>query len=439
MYHIIFLSPHSDPEAVLGEPDSGGQCVYEHELALALSALPDFKVITFCRQTFRRPDVVMVNNNYFVSRITCGSTEFIPKEQIENVLQPFSRVIHRYIASFPASDTIILHAHYWDGAFVALWLKQHSQRILPCVWTPHSLGSVKRRKFPGEANEELYHFIPRLSWENFMVMAADAVIVSSEKEKQDLLADYAGNEAKTHIIPPGVYFEPLVKIDAAEARKKCGFPFEGKILLCMGRIVKTKGYHRAIKALAAVKKVYDQPVSLVIVGGSSTNRGQEEKEYLTELKALVSKLGLEKEVLFMPAVGHDKINEVLSAADVYLMSSEHEPFGLITIEAMGIGLPVIAANSGGSLNIVTHNQTGILADFHDSRRIAAYLLSLFKDQRLYSKISEGGKRQARREYDWYDKSAQFAQVYRQVCRSQPVTQFQETVKNTFFLHNYFSN
>jgi hypothetical protein len=114
MYHIVFLSPHSDPQAKLGELDSGGQCIYEHQLALALSTLPEFRVTTYCRQTGKRPDESVVNNSYTVRRVHCGEPGVIPKEELERELDEFVDKVEQELQSFNPDDQIILHTHYWD-------------------------------------------------------------------------------------------------------------------------------------------------------------------------------------------------------------------------------------------------------------------------------------------------------------------------------------
>jgi glycosyltransferase involved in cell wall biosynthesis len=437
MLHVIFLSPHSDPEAELGEPDSGGQCIYEHQLATAISGLPDFKVTTFCRQTMKRPDVSLVNNSYSIIRISCGPDTVVPKEELEPFLPEFSRKVLDQLSLLPSDDVVIAHAHYWDGGYAALYLKTLVPHKLPLVWTPHSLGSTKRRKFVGEGNEFHYNFIPRQTWENYTTTLADAVIVSTEKEKDELLYNYAVDPNKVQVVPPGIEFTTLHKKSQKKMRHKYHLPESGTLLLCLGRIVPAKGYHHALEALAEFKKNYQEPVFLAVFGGSTHPTAKEEMDYRAFLESKVEEYGLKSSVFFRPSVSHEKVHEVFSAGDIYLMTSEHEPFGLVTIEAMAMKLPVIAANSGGSLNLIIHNQRGILVNYSQPQRVASYILSLIKDADLYSKITEAGYKFVKRDFDWYQKSARFAQVYRQVSRYSPDEEFQQRVKDTFFLRHYF--
>lgn len=266
----------------------------------------------------------------------------------------------------------------------------------------------------------------------------DKVIVSSDTEKAVTLDDYAVDQDKVSVIAPGVDLQQFQPVDQTAARAKFGLPPEGKILLSLGRMVKNKGYHLSIQALAELKKKYTEPVFLAIFGGSAASTSAEEQKYRQELEMLIQTLGLQDSVFLHEAVEHDHIQDVFAAADVFLMSSEHEPFGLVTIEAMAMGLPIVAANAGGSLSILTPNRTGVLTDFHQPERVASYLRSLLLDEEMATTLGQAAQRQARREYDWRQKSEQFAQAYRQISRQEPTEAFRGIVQKNHFLQKHFS-
>jgi len=437
MLHLLFISPHSDPQADLREPDSGGQCIYEHELALALSHLPDFKITTFCRQNRQRPLLTLVNTSYSIVRIPCGGSEFIPKEEIERVLPEFVLKIKDFLGTPAADEVRIIHAHYWDGGYAALRLKWLTQTKLPLVWTPHSLGCAKRKKFPGLSNELNYNFITRQLWESYASMMADKVVVSSEKEKILLMNEYSIDNSKIEITPPGVTFQNLVPLSQARARRQLAIPMKAKILLCLGRIVKTKGYHRAIAALYELKKLYHQPVKLLIIGGSTHPTSPEEIEYRLYLRSLIEELSLQEDVIMLPALAHDQVTVAFSAADIFLMPSLNEPFGLVTLEAMATKTPVVAANTGSTLNLISHNQTGILTTFDEPRRVAQYLLSLLKDKELSELIANKAYKKVILDFDWYNKAEKFSQIYREISRQGDVDNFFELVQTHYFLQRHF--
>lgn len=441
MFHIVFLSPHSDPQAFLGEQDSGGQCIYEHQLAQALSGLPDFKVTIFCRQNYHREAESVINHSCKIIRIECGPKKFIAKEEIEQYLPEFCKKVNTFLKSQKSDqEKIILHGHYWDGGFACLYFKTLQKEKIPMLWTPHSLGSVKRRRFVGDNEEWDLNFIPRQAWESYSTVLSDKVIVSSEGEKQVLLKDYALEESKIKIINPGVDFKILSLLPSKGLRKKFKLPTRGKILLCLGRMVRTKGYEFAIYGMAELKKSYHSPVSLVIVGGSiqkGVSVSAEEKKYYDFLQSEVKRLNLEKDVYFLPAVNHDNINEIFSIADVFIMPSRNEPFGLVIVEAMAMKVPVVAANRGGPLNLIKHNRTGNLVDMEDSVTLASYLKALLKDKYFSRKIAQDAYKYAQREFHWHQKAAQFAQVYREVSLQNPDEPIKNWVKNKYFLQQHF--
>lgn len=429
---VIFVSPHSDPEAALGEPDSGGQCVYEYQLAQALSQMPNTRVDVVCRQTYRRPAVTEINPNYAIHRIECGPRTFVPKEKIEPYLSEFAA---RVTTLFKPRQKKILHSHYWDGGKAGLLLKRLSSARLPMIWTPHSLGSRKRQNFTGRPNEQFYNFIPRLCWENYSSFIADQVVVSSAEEKQDVVSGYGIEPEKIEIIAPGVELDQFSPEAMQTARRKHQLPQTGALLLTLGRLTPSKGYHHAIRALAALKQIYAQPVRLVICAGSTQLKSQEEQLYQAALKNLAQELDVADSVIFMPAVAHQRIHEVYSAANVVLVFSEHEPFGLTVIESMAVRRPVVAANAGGPSSIIKHNQTGVLVNVHQPDRAAYYIQSLLKDPQLVERMTEAAHAYVVDTYDWRVKARAFRKLYRRALTTHQDRLQLWTRENYFLQHN----
>lgn len=429
--HVIFLSAHCDPQADLGEPDAGGQCVYEHELAKALSK-QQITVSTFCRDTGKRKKKTRVNAHYTIYRVPCGPVGFIPKEEIAGVLPEFSaRVMTILTKKLPD----IIHAHYWDGGKSALHIKKILPSV-PLVWTPHSLGILKRRKFIGTENEQLYNFIPRLAWENYTLFSSQKVIVSSHAEKQVVIDSYSMESDRISIVPPGTQLKRLERIPKRQARIKLGFPTDAKILLCLGRLSPSKNYEQAIRVLKDLNGSFSSSVYLAIVGGSVTPTDPQEIAYKNELIRLANELGVIDRVLFHPAVGYSQINAVYSSADVHLMVAKQEPYGLTIIESMAAKTPVVAFNSGGAASIIMHNVTGSLVDSAHPERMAGYVRTFLRDTTFASTVTTQAHDFVEKRYGWDQRLDDYLRVYEAALKSRESVPFDDWAsQNDFLRHN----
>lgn len=425
----MFLSPHSDPQADLGEPDAGGQCVYEHQLALEL-ANNGIEVTTVCRQTGQRPDISQVNDNYQILRIEAGRGGFVPKERMEVVLP---ELVNNLMPTIYRQPPDLLHAHYWDGGKTALMIKANKTGNIPLVFTPHSLGDLKRGQFPTRRNEFVYNFIPRLTWENYTLQASEQVVVSSQTEKVDVVERYGVDENKIKVIAPGIDIDRLGESKRAEARKRLGLPQKEKILLALGRLTPSKGYQEAIEIFSEFKKRYQGPAKLLIIGGGE-KLNQAELSYRRRLEEVAKSLRVFEAVVFRPALPYQEVGLAYAAADIFLLVSKHEPFGLTVLEAMASKTPVIAFNRGGPAEILRHNETGCLVPYKQPVQAAYYALSLIKDRDYREKIIRQAEEEVKRKYTWIQRTKEFIGVYQQAIEEK--FNFRAWFRKNYFLwHN----
>ncbi|MDQ3099251.1 MAG: glycosyltransferase [bacterium] len=408
MFHIVFLSPHSDPEARLGEVDSGGQCVYEFQLAKNLSMIEGVQVTIYCRKKFDYPYISHVNERFLVKRIVCGGDEFIPKEELAPLIDEFAQKVSEDLKRTPPQ---IVCGHYWDGGSAALHLYKYIPDEFPMVWTPHSLGVDKRKRFAGVDNEMIYKFIPRLMWESYTMLLSDMVIVSTQDEMEHVVRDYQIEPNKIQIIPIGIETDVLQPADKKEARAHFDLPQDKTIIVSFGRLDKRKGYHNCIQVFAEFKKNTSADALLVIFSGKHKNLTSDETLYQQELERLAKQLGVEDSVLYKDAVPHEEIRYVLSASDAYLCLSETEPFGISVLEAMYAQIPVIATINGGPRNIITMNTNGILVDPHDFERAAFDLASVIKDKKFRKKLIANARKHVEQNYTWGARAQEFYQAY----------------------------
>lgn len=411
---IINLSPHSDPLADLGEPDAGGQCVYEHQLAVALSS-HGHTVFTFCRDTGQRPKLSVINKNYFIFRITAGPKKFIPKEELEPTMGEFVMQVEQYLNALePNKNEVVIHAHYWDGARAGLQLASSSTYAIPMVWTPHSLGSLKQAKFPGLSEEMKYNFIPRKIWENYMVHLADSLIVSSKSEERELENSYAIQKYKIKVIKPGIDLKRLAKIPKKSAREKLGLPLNKNIVLSFGRLTPSKGYERVIRGFSALNPDLKKKSTLVICGGNFDYPSDEELRYLTTLQQLVFEENLEDQVVFLPALPYKQVSDIYNSADVFVSTALREPYGLTIQEAMASETPVVIDESAGCKNLVKKNNAGLIINTKDATELSLALKKILTNKKLAQKMGQSGKFTIQNTASWHNRIENYLDVYRSV-------------------------
>ncbi len=423
-FHIVFVSPHSDPEARPGEIDSGGQCVYEFELGRSLSMLPNVEVTILCRQKFGHPEKSFITPHCRVLRIQCGGTDFIPKEKLGPYLDEFAR---NAASKLPWPPSVV-HGHYWDGAKAALLMDKYIEQKSPLVWTPHSVGTIKRRNFIGLRNEMKYNFVSRIAWETFMMVQSDLVIVSTENEKEQIEYDYGVYEKKVVIAAPGAQLNQFRKVSKDQARRALKLPEKACIFMTLGRMDKRKGYNNCIDAFALFKKQRRNDNSYLVIFSGGPKLTEEEKNYKRSLKRLVRSYKLDHRVLFRQTLDRDKVHLAYSASDVYMCLSPYEPFGLTIIESMASGTPVIATSNGGPANIISQRETGYLVNPASSAEISSMMKSLV-NSKLATTLGKQAYDHVQKYYDWSVRAKEFYFHYKKLQKK-----FYRGDRTDFFAH-----
>lgn len=408
MLNIVFISPHSDPEAKTGEIDSGGQCIYEYELAKVLAMSKDVSVTVYCRKRGSHPSVSIVTERFLIKRITLQGDALIPKEKIGVYLDEFAiKVVEDLHGVAPD----IIHGHYWDGGKAALLVASKLAADIPLVWTPHSLGNAKRLDYRGSENEMKYWFSPRICWETYAMIASQAVIVSTTDEQERVTREYGIESDKVKIISPGIAHNNFKKVSQIRARRKLGLPINVPIVMSLGRLDSRKGYHNAIKAFAEFNRLFKRDARLALFVGNLSALTPDEAAYLDTLKELTRTLEIQDKVLFKSAVDYKDVHYIYAASNAYLCLSEYEPFGLSIIEAMYMGVPVIATNNGGPRTIITQNYNGVVVNPHDATYTAYSLYLVLYDMYLNSLIISNAKGFIRHKYTWTSRARDFLAVY----------------------------
>ena len=399
---VAMLSVHTSPLDQPGSGDGGGMNVYVASLASALTrAGVECDVLTRA-EGVHSPGVVEIEPGVRVVHLAAGGQEAMPKYALPEVLGEFTDAANNYIGgrSFDA-----LHAHYWLSGAVGHQLKHDLG--LPLVTTFHTLAATKAAA--GIHDDP----ITRVGTEREIVACADRIIASAPDEAEELLTTYGARTEKVEVIPPGVDHELFSPGDRHRNRQRLGLDVGLPILLFVGRIQPLKGVDRALRALAELP---DPRALLVVVGGPSGADGEDE---VARLKALAQQLGIVDRVRWVSPQPHGALASWYRAADVCLVPSRTESFGLVALEAAACGLPVVATDVGGLQSLVDDGETGFLVDAHGGEEFAVPIAQLMADPALAAEI---GARAAARSgrYAWSMTAARLRRIYADVGAYEPV-------------------
>jgi D-inositol-3-phosphate glycosyltransferase len=403
MRSLAVLSMHTSPLAQPGSGDSGGMNVYVRELVGALAqAGVDTEV--FVRRTDPSlPDVVDVEPGFRVVHIDAGPVD-LPKEDLPDVLELFGDGVASRMRTRGGYDAI--HANYWLSGVVGHRLKH--ELSLPLVSTFHTLARVKAETGDNEPQR-------RIDAEMQVIACSDAILANCAAEVTQLVELYGADPSRVEIVPPGVdhaFFSPG---DRNGARLALGLG-DHPVLLFAGRIQPLKGLTIAIAALAELDRKFDDAV-LVVVGGPSGAEGEAE---LVAARSLMNELGLGERVRFVPPQPHHLLSTYYRAADVCIVPSRSESFGLVALEAAACGTPVVAAAVGGLLTLVEDGVTGFLIDTRNPSDYAAAISKLFGDERL-SLLMDAAAADHARQYTWSTTAARLRRLYADLTLRAPVS------------------
>jgi D-inositol-3-phosphate glycosyltransferase len=349
-----------------------------------------------------QPRVVTVEPNFRVIHVPAGPLSPVPKESLPGLVDEFTESMLGQIRTC-GRDYEVLHANYWLSGQVAHRLKH--ELSLPMVATFHTLALVKRA---GVSVEEVPD---RVQGETDIIRCADLILASTADESGLLSSLYGADPDRIEVLPPGVDHRLFSPGDRAAARARLGHPGR-RVLLFVGRIQPLKGLDLAVQALAEI----DDAV-LWAVGGPSGADGPDELERVLKLAA---DLGVSERLLILPPRPHGELVDYYRAADVCLVPSRTESFGLVALEAAACGTPVVAASVGGLRSIVSDGDTGLLVEGRDPLEWATAVALLLDDSELAG--SMGAQAAARSgQWSWCMTAARLRRLCSDLVERTPVT------------------
>ena len=395
---ILIISYHTCPENKLGSKDSGGLNIYLHEISNELGTRGHSVDIFTREHDICDPLEIEINNNSKVIHLNDGDLAE-EKHQMQNYIDLFTSNLINYIDEQNLQYDLI-YSNYWMSGIVGKLISEKLK--IPHIITFHTMGLTKRSVNYLENESDF-----RIENELDLIKKSDAIVVPTQQEKENLILNYK-SENNIYIVSPGVDLEKFKSKNKFESREKLGLSQTTKILLSVGRLEPIKGYDVLINALSFLNISDDFDVRLLIIGGDS--KSQNELERLNSLKL---KHGLSNQVNFLGAIDHDELPIYLSAADVFVMPSAYETFGIAALEASACNLPVIAPQVGGLKSVVKHGQTGFLSINKSPESLMHYLEILLKNKPLRELFGVNSRLHAMN-YSWGKSSEDLISVFEDV-------------------------
>jgi len=399
---LAILSMHTSPLAQPGSGDSGGMNVYVRQLssALARSGLE-------CDVYTRAWDpalaaVVAVEPGLRVHHVRAGPLAETDKERLPALVPEFAAAVSSHMNEGARPD--VIHANYWLSGLVGHSLKHELD--VPLVSIFHTLARVKGE---GDGNLE-----GRGRAELDVMSCSDAVIASSTVEAEQITSHYGIERSRIEVVAPGVehaFFSPGHR---SRARRALGLP-GGPMLLFVGRIQPLKGVDVAVDSLAALRRHPD--AFLVVVGGPSGPEGEAE---LARVRGLARERGLAGRVRFVEPQPHEILSTYYRAADVCLVPSRSESFGLVALEAGACGTPVVAADVGGLRTLIDDARTGFLVQGRDPAAFAARVERVLNSLPVAERMSELAAARSRH-YSWSATAGRLVRLCTQLVERALVT------------------
>ena len=393
--NIAMISYHTCPLATLGGKDTGGMNVYVREITRQLGEL-GVHVDVFTRSQDEHVPHVLHDLGYGnrVVHIPAGPEVPLPKQALVNHLPEFVQGIREFSAGKGLTYDVI-HSHYWMSGVAALELKRLWN--IPVVNMFHTLVLMKNRVAQSPAEIEGGY---RLEGELKVLRESDRIIAATPAELAQLQWLYQADISKIAVIPPGVDTGKFYPIPPDEAKEFIGVPPCGRMILFVGRIEPLKGLDVLLESIAQMRArdvSEEYRFCLVVIGGEAD--GNDMSAEMNRIQALREQYGLQDLVAFLGKRSQDTLPYYYSAAEVVVVPSHYESFGMVALEAMACGTPVVASQVGGLAYLVQDGQTGYTVPVDDPAALADRLLSLLSNPGLRQRMGETAVETARG-YAW---------------------------------------
>lgn len=399
---ISMVSEHASPLAALGGVDAGGQNVHVAALSAALARRGHDVTVYTRRDSADLPGRVRISPRLEVVHVQAGPSAPVPKDELLPFMGELANGLARDWARRPPD---LVHGHFWMSGVAALDAARRrpgGSVHLPVVQTFHALGTVKRRHQGGADTSPL----ERQWLEPSVGHGADRIIATCSDEAFELKAMGIPPE-KISIAPCGVDLDLFTGSGPADKRNRT------HRILSVGRLVPRKGVEVVIRALPLLMVAGFGDVELLIVGGGGDATATESDAEARRLLAIAAELGVREHVIFRGQEPREAMPKIFRSADAVACTPWYEPFGIVPLEAMACGVPVVASAVGGLRDTVVDGGTGLHVPPLDPGATAAALARLLSDKGLREELGRAGQQRARARYSWDRVAAETEKAYLQ--------------------------
>jgi D-inositol-3-phosphate glycosyltransferase len=405
---IALISEHGDPAAEIGKDAAGGQNVYVRQIGEALAKL-GWQVDMFTRKSHPTDEPIVQHSPHCRTiRLVAGPQTYIPRDRLFEYMPEFVAAFQKFQQQ-EGMNYPLVHTHYWMSGWIGLQLKQ--QQNVQLIHTYHSLGAVKY-----QAVTEIPEIAKtRLEVECQILEQSHCVVATSPQECEDL-RQMVSRFGQIEIIPCGTDVQNFRQISKLDARQQLGIDPTDRVVLYVGRFDTRKGIETLVRACAELRTQLtaepERQLRLLIVGGSDPNEADGAERL--RIEELVEQLGLADITQFVGMVGHDRLPSYYTAADVCVIPSHYEPFGLVAIEAMACGTPVVASAVGGLKFTVIPEETGLLVPAQDVSGFATAIERILTNDLWASELRERASARVLENFSWGGVAVRLSDLYRRL-------------------------
>ena len=398
---VALISVHGDPAIDIGKEEAGGQNVYVRKVGEALAGL-GWQVDMFTRRTSQEQAKIVEHlPNCRTIRLEAGAKTFIKRQQIYQNLPEF---VTSFLEFQSQQEDIypLIHTNYWLSAWVGMELKKLQMSKL--LHTYHSLGAVKYQRIQNipEISQT------RLEIEKQCLETADKIIATSPQEEEHMRS-LISSKGNIVVIPCGTDIEGFGSVSRSEGRNKCGIEPDAKVILYVGRFDRRKGIETLVRAVGCNEVKRHHNLKLIIVGGSTP--GRKDGKERERIEGIVKELGLAEITTFTGQLEHTELANYYAAADVCVVPSHYEPFGLVAIEAMACSTPVIASNVGGLRFTTIDELTGLLVPPQDEKAFAKAIDRVLSYPAWSRQLEKDARKRVESMFSWDGVARQLEQQY----------------------------